>query len=172
MRSAVLFSFLLLFLPVAGVAQEPATQPLAADVETIEGIVTAFYQVVSGPQDTPRQWDRDGTLYLPGVTFTPSDVQNGVPSARTMTKEAWVAEADSFLVASGFVERELHRVTEQFGNVARVASSYEWQTADGQTGRGVNFIHLFHDGDRWWITHATWDSERPDNPIPAAYLPE
>ena len=160
----------LLLFPTLVRAQETAPRP--ADVATVDGIVTAFYETVSGPPGAPRDWARDATLYLPGVTFTPSDVQDGRPVARTMGKDEWIADADSFLVASGFEEREIHRVTEQFGNVARVASSYEWETGDGQTGRGVNFIHLFHDGDRWWITHATWDSERPDNPIPPAYLPE
>ena len=34
-------------------------------------------------------------------------------------------------------------------------------------GRGVNSVQLYWDGVRWWIASATWDDERPDNPIPA-----
>ena len=34
-------------------------------------------------------------------------------------------------------------------------------------GRGVTSIQLYWDGTRWWIASATWDDERPDNPIPA-----
>jgi hypothetical protein len=37
--------------------------------------------------------------------------------------------------------------------------------------RGVNSIELFHDGRRWWIAAAIWDSERPGNPIPKDLLP-
>jgi hypothetical protein len=33
--------------------------------------------------------------------------------------------------------------------------------------RSVNSIQLYWDGTRWWIASATWDDERPDNPIPA-----
>jgi hypothetical protein len=143
-----------------------------ADVASIDGIVTAFYDVISGPVGAPREWGRDETLYLPGITFTPAGIgSDGRPRARTTSKGDWVQEADAFLVGSGFVERELHRETLRFGNIAQVWSTYEWETADGKRGRGINSIHLFHDGDRWWITHATWDSERPDNPIPDPYLP-
>jgi hypothetical protein len=28
-----------------------------------------------------------------------------------------------------------------------------------------------NDGQRWWVVTVFWDSERPDNAIPAKYLP-
>jgi len=28
------------------------------------------------------------------------------------------------------------------------------------------------DGDRWWVVTLYRDADRPDNPIPAAYLPK
>lgn len=172
MKTALPLSLLLVLLVPTALDAQEAAEARTADVASIDGIVTAFYEVVSGPTGEPRDWERDATLYLPGVTFTPADVQDGAPVARTQAKDEWIAGANRFLVESGFVEREIHRVTRQFGNVAQVASAYEWETAAGETGRGVNFIHLFHDGERWWITHATWDSERPDNPIPSELLPQ
>ena len=33
--------------------------------------------------------------------------------------------------------------------------------------RGVNSFQLLNDGKRWWIVSIFWDSERPDNPLPA-----
>jgi hypothetical protein len=30
---------------------------------------------------------------------------------------------------------------------------------------------MLNDGKRWWIVTVFWDSERPNNPIPAKYLP-
>lgn len=167
----------LALVPRTGMAQEaepvsvPIVEPLQEDVGSIDGIVTAFYEVISGPAGEPRQWGRDATLYLPNIHFTPISVDEGKPSARIMSKQEFVDLADRFLVESGFVEEEIHRVTRTFGHAADVASTYRWRTHDGRSGRGVNFIHLFHDGERWWITHATWDSERADNPIPEAFLP-
>jgi hypothetical protein len=71
-------------------------------------------------------------------------------------------------VDRGFFERETKRVTKRFGNIAHVFSAYEYRaTANGPVqGRGVNSIQLYWDGTRWWIASATWDDERPDNPIP------
>jgi hypothetical protein len=151
----------------------PAVEARAEDVETIDGVVAAFYEVISGPAGHPRDWGRDATLYLEPIFFTLArvDPQTGAPTARTIPHQQYIDESDRWLVENGFVEREIHRETRRFGNVAHVWSTYEWTTEDGSTGRGINGIHLYHDGSRWWITHATWDSEREDNPIPSEYLP-
>jgi hypothetical protein len=151
----------------------PVVDPRPEDVGTIDGIVSAFYEVISGPVGRPRDWGRDATLYLEPMSFTiaTEDPDTGEPAARTISKQQFVDESDAFLVETGFTEREIHRETRQFGNIAHVWSTYEWTTADGQTGRGINGMDLFHDGNRWWITHATWDSERGGDPIPDEYLP-
>ena len=151
----------------------PVVEPRAEDVETIDGIVAAFYETVSGPAGRPRDWARDATLYLEPVSFTVLGIHAGTgrPTAETISKQAFVDRSDAWLVENGFVEREIHRETRRFGNMAHVWSTYEWVTEDGATGRGINGIHLYHDGSRWWITHATWDAEREGAPIPAEYLP-
>lgn len=151
----------------------PVVDALPSDVESIDGIVAAFYEVISGPVGQPRDWGRDATLYLEPMSFTIAnvDAETGKPVARTISKQQYVDETDAWLAQSGFTEREIHRETRRFGNIAHVWSTYEWSTADGRSGRGINGIDLFHDGTRWWITHATWDSERESSPIPAEYLP-
>jgi len=85
---------------------------------------------------------------------------------------------DVFFVSpdSGWVVNgagEIHRTTERFGNIAHVLSTYESRTklSGPVIARGINSIELFWDGTRWWIASAIWDDERPDNPIPAQYLP-
>lgn len=163
-------------LPLA--AQEPEGEPpmeaRAEDVESLDGIIAAFYDVISGDAGVPRQWDRDATLYLPGITFTvvSRDPETGAVRPRTIPKQAFIDQSDPFLVREGFHEWEIHRVVTRFGAVAHAWSTYEWRMGDGRTGRGVNGIHLVHDGDRWWISHATWDQESPDNPIPELFLPQ
>jgi hypothetical protein len=176
---AAIASIPLAILPVSaqnagpGHVAVPVVEALPADVQTIDGIVAAFYEVISGPTGEPRDWGRDATLYLEPVSFTIArlDPETGKPEARTITKQEYVDQSDAWLVEHGFTEREIHRETRRFGNIAHVWSTYEWISGDGETGRGINGIDLFHDGTRWWITHATWDSERESNPIPAEYLP-
>lgn len=157
--------------PMTAKAQDDvAVRP--EDVETIDGVMAAFYEVVSGPVGEPRQWARDRTLWLPGAAVVPTrDGPDGAPQAEVLDPAGFAARTDEFLVREGFEEREIHRVTRRFGDIAHVFSTYEWKTAAGDTGRGVNSLELFHDGKRWWIAAAIWDSETAQDPIPPELLP-
>lgn len=154
---------------LASGAAAQSLAPRPEDVTTIDGIIKAFYDVVSGPAGTPRQWQRDSTLYIPRVRFVAMSVENGRPVAAVMDHAEFVDRYNKAFVDRGFFEREIHRVTKRFGNIAHVFSTYEYRaTEHGPVqGRGVNSIQLFWDGTRWWIASATWDDERPENPIPA-----
>jgi hypothetical protein len=70
-------------------------------------------------------------------------------------------------------EREIHRVTQRFGSIAHVWSTYVTSnTPNGApVDRGISSIQLYFDGSRWWITGWTDEGERPGNPMPAAFLP-
>lgn len=46
------------------------------DVASPEAVVEALYEVISGPADEPRDWDRFRALFLPGarvMAFTTLD---------------------------------------------------------------------------------------------------
>jgi len=144
------------------------------DVSTLDGIMKAFYDVISGPPGQPRQWSRDRTLYMPEIRFVAMSVnQKGRPEARIASHQQFVDVANAVLVKDGFYEQEIHRATQRFGNIAHIWSTYESRnTADGPIiARGINSIELFWDGTRWWIASNIWDDERPDNSIPTEYLP-
>lgn len=148
--------------------------PLAEDVGNLDGIIKAFYDVISGPAGQPRQWARDRTLYIPGIRFViVSAGKDGKPLVEVNTHQEYVDQNDARMVKSGFFESEIHRETRRFGNIVHVFSTYEARLKkDGPpVGRGVNSIELFWDGTRWWIASATWDTERPDNPLPKDLLP-
>ena len=143
------------------------------DVSTIDGMIKAYYDIVTISKGQPRQWDRDHTLYIADMRFVAMGVdKQGQPKAAIMSHQEFVDRSDA-MMARGFFEKEIHRVSERFGNIAHVWSTYESRdTADGPvTARGVNSIELFWDGKRWWIANAIWDEERPDNPLPKEYLP-
>ena len=152
---------------------EVATVPARPeDVGTIEGVLKAFYEVISGPAGQPRQWARDRTLYIPDVRFVSMDVRDGRPHASIMSHQEFVDRTNQGLVTNGFYETEIHYVIRRFGNTAHVFSTYEMKNGAGNPlGRGVNSIQLFWDGTRWWISGVAWDDERPDNRIPAELLP-
>ncbi len=152
----------------------PPAAPRPEDVASIDGMIKAYYEVICGPAGQPRQWSRDRTLYIPALRFVAMGVdREGKPVARIQSHQQYVDSSNASMVAKGFDEREIHRVTERFGNIAHVFSTYETRQAPGGPilGRGINSIELFWDGKRWWIASAIWDDERPDNPIPKEYLP-
>lgn len=150
--------------------EEIAADP--KDVSTIDGIVKAFYEVMSGPKGTPRQWARDRSLYVPGIYFVNMGEKDGKVEKRITNHDQFVNESNESLVASGFIEREINRVERRFGHTAHIFSTYE-MIADGKNiGRGVNSLQLVWDGTRWWITGAAWDEERPNNPLPKELRPK
>jgi hypothetical protein len=154
----------------AATAQMPPADP--ADVGTIEGIVTAFYDVINGPAGKPRQWRRDSTLYMPKATFVSMTEKDGQPAPEIMTPEEFRRAVNAELVKNGFFETEIGRRVERFGNVAQVRSAYEMRRgANGPLlGRGVNYLLLYWDGTRWWIANAVWDNERPNNKLPSTWV--
>ncbi|MGH9746377.1 MAG: hypothetical protein ACRD59_09765 [Candidatus Acidiferrales bacterium] len=146
------------------------------DVSSIEGIVKASYETISGGVGVPRQWGRDESLFDPNVRFVAVErnPKSGAIVAMITTHQEFVDEADESTVKEGFTERELGHKIERYGNVATVLSSYEGKNAS--TGkvitRGVNIFQLYFDGKRWWILSMVWDQETPANPIPAELLPK
>lgn len=153
----------------------PTIAPRPEDVGSIEGIVKASYETISGSVGMPRQWGRDRTLFAPSVRYISlSRNKTGEVRARTSDYQEYLDESDDFVVKQGFTEVELGRKIERFGNVATVLSSYEGRVMS--TGkvvtRGVNIFSLYFDGKRWWIQTMLWDEESSENPIPAELLPK
>jgi hypothetical protein len=153
----------------------PAVAARPDDVATLDGIMKAFYDVISGPAGQPRQWSRDRSLYIPEIRFVAMSInKKGRPVARIATHQQFVDASNAYFLKEGFYEQEIHRVTQRFGNIAHIWSSYESRNkADGPViARGINSVELFWDGTRWWIASNIWDDERADNRIPAEYLPK
>lgn len=137
----------------------------------IDSIIGALYAAISGPKDAPRDWARFRPLFLPGARLIPTGKRDGVARYRVWTVEEYIATAAPGLMRNGFYEREIGRKMERFGNVVHMMSAYESRNHPDDPKpfqRGVNSIQLFHDGTRWWVVTVFWDSERPDNPLPAA----
>ena len=154
---------------------KPAAEADAADVKSMDTILAALYDVISGPAGKKRDWNRFRSLFVPGARLIPAvKPQDGPVEARVFDPEGYATHSAPFLEKQGFYEREIARKVESFGHIAHVFSTYESRhEASDKTpfARGINSIQLLNDGKRWWIVTVYWDSERPDNPLPAQYLP-
>src|SRR5579871_4759047 len=155
-------------------ASAPAAIPAAnpKDVESIDAILAALYNVISGPAGE-RDWNRFRSLFLPEARMGAARKKpDGTFSAATFTADGYVERAGKYFKEHAFFENELSRKMEQFGQEAHVFSTYESRNAPGEKpfARGINSLQLFNDGKRWYVVSIFWDEERPENPLPQKYL--
>ena len=150
----------------------PTVEPRPEDVGSIDGMIKAWYDIVTVPKGQMPDWGRDHTLYITDVRFVELREKNGQSLPHIVSHQEF-ADESAGLASEGFYEQEIHRVTERFGNIAHVWSTYESRRSkQGPViARGINSIELFWDGKRWWIANAVWDQETPKKPIPKEYLP-
>ena len=150
----------------------PAANP--ADVNSIDSIIAAMYNVISGPAGKKRDWDRMRSLFIPGARLIPTGPrQGGGYGSRVLTVDDYIERASGLFEKSGFYETESARVTEQFGQIAHAFSTYESRRAPGDAKpfqRGINSIQLMNDGKRWWVVTIFWQGEDEKNPLPEKYL--
>jgi hypothetical protein len=146
------------------------------DVESIDAIIAAAYDVISGPAGKKRDWDRERSLFYPGARLIPTA---SVPGRNDVDLEPQVLDVEAYiarvepLLQQGFYESEVVRRTEQFGRIAHVWSTYESRYDSNDAApfmRGVNSFQLFNDGQRWWILSIYWQHENVEHLIPAKYL--
>jgi len=166
--------------PMAAEVQEMPPAPMAdpADVESVEAIVTAVYESISGNAGVPRDWDRFRSLFLPGARLMPvatEHLENGRQSSiNSISPEEFAAGSEGFFEEQGFFEVEIGNVTETYGDIAHRFSSYaSFYTDDPNEepfNRGINSFQLLHDGERWWILTIFWQHEPDAGPIPDKYL--
>jgi hypothetical protein len=154
-------------------SEPPAALPAApTDVASIDGIVGALYDVISGPVGQPRDWDRMRSLFHPDGKLIPTGrTSAGQHVVRPMTVEEYISGSGAYLEEVGFREVELVRHVDRFGNIAQVFSSYAGYR-DGEEQpfvRGINSIQLYNDDIRWWVMNVFWEPEGPGVPLPPRY---
>lgn len=134
-----------------------------SDVESIDSIVHAMYEVISGPAGQARDWERFRSLYYPGAHLVPVVSVGGQPArARMLSPEEYIGRVEPIFAAESFWERETRRECETFGRVAHILSYYEsLRDPDGAPFEsGVNSVQLFYDDSRWWILSVIWNTAR------------
>jgi hypothetical protein len=150
----------------------PAANP--ADAGSIDAILDAVYDVISGPAGKKRDWDRMRSLFIPGARLIPTGPRPGNSyGSRVLTVEDYVTRGNALFEKEGFFEKEVARRTESFGQIAHVFSTYEARHSPDDPKpfiRGINSIQLMNDGKRWWIVTIFWQAEDVQNPLPEKYL--
>jgi hypothetical protein len=156
-----------MFSPADLAAKVPAPKP--EDVKSIDAIMHAAYDSISGPAG-PRDWSRFRSLFLPQARFTQvGEAPDGSKFVISWGVEEFIRDASAIFSKDPFYENSIVNLPESYGGMTQVLSSYESKRSlsGAPFERGVNSFQVLNDGKRWWIVSIFWDSERPNNRLPA-----
>lgn len=124
------------------------------DVGTLDGIIKAYYDVVSIKKGEKVNYERDSLLHIPGVRVGSAGIDaKGAPVLHYTSLKQYHRESDAYMEKNGFYEHETSRQVQSIRNIYHVWSAYEERyTPDGKViGQGINSIELYFDGKRFWI---------------------
>jgi hypothetical protein len=154
----------------AAADQESIMNVTDLDLHSLDEVIQAMYGSISGPPGG-QDWELSRRLFHPDARLVRTRLDaNGRPLALSFSIDAYQENARELLKNQPFFEIETARRTVCFGNIAQVFSAYEARPAPGARElikRGMNMIHLYDDGARWWIMHMIWDDEREGVSVPS-----
>ena len=140
----------------------------AEDVKSVDAIINAYYDVVSGSSSEPWEFERDKYIHSKNAIITRLD-ENGKAESHTL-------EAEYIPIGlspkEDFYEKELKRVVSKFGNISQVWSAFEIRT-DLKTEsniRGLNSVQLHYENGRWFIDSWTCEMESEKNNLVTEFL--
>jgi hypothetical protein len=162
-------------------AQSPAPQPAASapgcpSTATLDQLVTAIDAAVSGPANQDRTCFR--ALFTPDARLIPIRIAaDGTATPVVLTVDGWI-DAVAKNGSMVFYEKQINVRTETWAHMAHLWSTYETRTTpDGKPpagkvmDRGINSIQAVFDGKQWHLIQIVWQAEKPQDPVPAKYLP-
>ena len=121
LTAAVLLAVLAAIIPSVAYTQETDI----SDVESIDAIITAAYDMISGDAGEPRDWDRWSTLFVDEARLSPTrPTPDGRWGRSIISAQDYPTRTGTNHERNGFVEAEIGRVTEQYGHIAHVFSTY------------------------------------------------
>jgi hypothetical protein len=144
------------------------------DVASIDAIICAGYDVISGPAGS-RNWERLRFLMHPAARMM-RGLPAGTPAAALPTPGLSIFTSEQFIEYAGdrvknedFYEYETGREVFQFSRFAHVVSAYASTHAMDRApfAEGINSIQLWYENGRWWVLGILWDWADGENRIPA-----
>ncbi len=160
---------IILFISCSSFAQQ---QRFSEDVQTVDAILSALYEVISGEAGETRNWERFKNLFTPDAKLIPtSKNKEGSISYAQLSPSDYI-ELFQSRVTTAFYERELNRMTDAYGTIVHVFSTYETrEMKEGPvTNRGINSIQLLKTHERYYIMNIFWCGENTGFMVPDLYL--
>jgi hypothetical protein len=167
MKKIILTSISLIF-AFNSIFGQTNEEKYAEDVKSVDAIINAYYDVVSGSSSEPWEFERDKYIHAKNAVITRLD-ENGKTESHTL-------EAEYIPIGlspkEDFYEKELKRIVNKFGNIAQVWSAFEIRT-DPKTEsniRGLNSIQLHYENSRWYIDNWTCEMESEKTSVVTEFM--
>lgn len=167
MNKIILTTISILFAINSTFSQTPE-EKYAKDVTSIDAIINAYYDVVSGSSSDPWEFERDKYIHSKNAVITRFDDKGN--------SESHALEAEYIPMGlspkEDFYEKELKRIVSNYGNMAQVWSAFEIRT-DPETEsniRGLNSIQLHYENGRWFIDSWTCEMETEKSSVVTEFL--
>jgi hypothetical protein len=158
--------------PQSTQAAPAAPTARSGDVDSLDHIMAAVYDVISGPAGT-RDWDRFKSLFYPGARLIPTwRDDKGKLNCRDMSADDYATMGGGYFAKNGFFETSVANRIEMWDHMAHVWSTYESRHAKAEKpfARGINSFQLYFDGSRWWVQTIMWEEEDSTHLLPEKYL--
>lgn len=163
-------SFALLIITISFSLTVHSSDPLLKrEVQSLDSIITTYYRAVSGSKGFKYNPDIDIFLHAPRAMITRFNETDDFQRHDLSKEQESLQEPYS----EGFYELEINRITEQYGNIAHVWSTFEMRESQEAKAfmRGLNSISFYFKDDRWFIS--SWSTQyEGERKIPKKYLPE
>lgn len=152
-------------------------QDSSENLSTVDGIIHALYDVISGPVGEERNWNDFRNLFAENARMYVAvpDKDKGA-TLSFVTPEDYAERNKTRFADIGFNEDELYRITNTYGAGTQVFSTYEShftnKNGEEEITKGINNIQLYFDGDRYYIVSIFWDANAKNIQVPERYLPK
>ena len=160
-----IFSIIFIFNSIFG---QTIDEKYAEDVKSIDAIINAYYDVVSGSSNEPWEFERDKYIHSKNAFITRLD-ENGIADIHSLEAEYIPI---GLLPKEDFYEKELKRKVSRFGNIAQVWSANEIRTEPETESniKALNSIQLHYENGRWWIDSWTTQMQTDKNTLVTDFL--
>jgi len=137
----------------------------AVESRELDELMRDFYEVISFEEGDAPDWDRMAQLFSQHgriTRLTPEGIDYMILSTFHDIAEELI-ELGFF---TSFLEREVARRADRYGDVMHVASAYETRVSPRAVDfieRGVNSLQLLRENGEWKILSLCWDNAAPFN---------
>ena len=150
------------------------TDKYSQDTKSIQHLLDAYYDCISGPIGQKRDFNRLKNLFHSDALLMYSYWNKEETKASTMVFKSiddYIEKLD-YLDKKGFYEHEISNTIDKFGSISQVFSTYRFRVEDKSVApkTGITSYQILFDGTRYWIVSMLWTFESNQYKIPKKYL--